>query len=137
MSHLILDSGKRIDSCDCFRFRNWYENQDTCHIGSYDRIRDSLQLSDYFQSQHTGYSDYSGAIHHKSNQQLIIKEFESLVESGGILEIYGSHGYSDILIRLDVLNENKELQEVLFELDDSLIIDEDHLSEIEDDNRTY
>lgn len=133
MSFLILDSGKRIDSSTCLRFQNWYENQDNCHIKSYDLIKDSLQFTDYFLSEHTGYSDYSGAIHHKSNQKLILEEFKSLIESGGILEIYGHHGYSDILIRLDALNENKELQDILFGLDDYAVIDEMHLSEIEEE----
>lgn len=133
MSYLILDSGKRIDSSTCLRFQNWYENQDICHINSYDLIRDSLQWTDYFLSEHTGYSNYSGDICYKSNQKFIIEEFSSLIENGGILEIYGHHGYSNILIRLDILNANKELQEILFGLKNYPVIDEMHLSEIEEE----
>lgn len=130
MSHLILDSGKRIDSSDCYRLN--YEDSDDSHIGSYSPIADyhELEWSDYYCSNHFGYSDYSGSTYNKSNHELFIKEFGDI---DGVKDVYGGYSSSDIYIRLDVLNSNKELQDLVFGLDDYGVIDEDHLYEIEEE----
>lgn len=130
MAIFNLDSGKQIDSTECFRFQNFWENQDNQHIASYDRIIGEIKESDYYNCDKLGYSDYSGTIEYKANQLWFIEKFGDL---DGVIQIYGSHSYSDILIRIDVLNSNKELQEVLFGLENYPIIDEDFCSEIEEE----
>lgn len=130
MSFFNLKSGKQISSSDCLRFQDAWENQDNQHISSYDRIVGELKSSDYFNSKYLGYSDYSGSIYNRSNQEIILEEFSDI---DGILQIYGIHGYSDILIRIDLLNENEDLQKMILGLEDDLFLDENHLSKLEDE----
>lgn len=130
MSHLILDSGKRIDSSDCYRLN--YEDSDDSYIGSYSSIVDyqKLEWSDYYCSNHFGYSDYSGSTYNKSNHELFIKEFGDI---DGVKDVYGGYSSSDIYIRLDVLNSNKDIQECLNALEDYPVMDEVHLCEVEEE----
>lgn len=130
MSFLILDSGKQIDSSDCCRL--YFEDSDDSHMGSYSSISnwEKLEFSDYYRINYLGYSDYSGSTYTKSNHQLFLKEFG---EIDGVKKVYGGYGSNDIYIRLDVLNSNKEIQECLNSLDDYPVIDEDHLSEVEEE----
>lgn len=130
MSYVILDSGKRINSSECYRLN--YEDDNQSYLGSYSAISnfEKLEFSDYYCAKHFGYSDYSGSIHNKSNHELFIKEFG---DSDGVKNVHGGYGYSDIFIRLDVLNSNEEIQECLNALEDYPVIDESHLSEIEEE----
>ncbi len=130
MSFLILDSGERIDSSDCCRLN--YEDSNDSYLGSYSAIQsyEKLELSDYYCPKYFGYSDYSGSIYNKSNHQLFIKEFG---EIDGVKDVHGGYSSSDIYIRLDVLNSNKDIQECLNALEDYPVMDEDHLSEIEEE----
>lgn len=130
MSFFNLKSGKQISSSDCLRFQNAWENQDDQYISSFDRIVGELKPSDYFNSKYLGYSDYSGSIYNKANQQIILEEFSNV---DGILQIYGGYSYSDILIRLDVLNENEELQKMVLGLEDYPILNEDNLWKLEEE----
>ena len=59
-----------------------------------------------------------------------IKEFG---EIDGVKNVHGGYSSSDIYIRLDVLNSNKDIQECLNALSDYPVMDEDHLSEIEEE----
>lgn len=70
MAIFNLDSGKQVDSTNCLRFQNAWENQNENHISSYDRIVGEIEESDYFNPDHLGHSDYSGSIENKSNQVL-------------------------------------------------------------------
>lgn len=131
MSVFNLKSGKIVTSSDCVRFQDYWENQDDQHISSYDPVdRGEVKDSDYFTSKHLGYSDYSGTIYGKSNQQIILEEFGHL---DGVLQIYGGYSYSDVFIRIDVLDSNEDLQSMIFGLEDYPIIDEDRLSEVEEE----
>lgn len=130
MSFFNLKSGKQVSSSDCLRFQDAWADQNNQHISSYDHVVGELKSSDYFNSQYLGYSDYSGSISNKSNQEIILEEFSDI---DGILQIYGSHGYSDLLIRLDILDENEELQNLIFGLENYRILDENHLSKLEDE----
>ena len=130
MSHLILDSGKRINSDDCYRLN--YDDSDDSYMGSYSYIQnyEKLGFSDYYHSNYLGYSDYSGSTYTKSNHELFIKEFG---EIDGVKDVHGGYGSRDIYIRLDVLNSNKDIQDCLNVLDDYPVMDEDHLSEVEEE----
>lgn len=130
MSYVILDSGKRINSSECYRLN--YEDDNQSYLGSYSAISnfEKLEFSDYYCTEHFGYSDYSGSTVSKSNRELFLKEFG---EVDGVKNIHGGYGYSDIFIRLDVLNSNEEIQECLNALEDYPVIDEDHLSEVEEE----
>ena len=133
MSHLIHESGKRIDSCDCFRL-NFEDSNDSC-LGSYSSISnyEKLEFSDYYCPKYFGYSDYSGSTYSKSNHELFIKDFGDI---DGVKNVYGGYGSSDIYIRIDVLNSNKEIQECLNALEDYPVIDEDHLCEVEEEAKS-
>ena len=130
MSFLILDSGKRIDSSDCCRLN--YEDSDDSYMGSYSSIQnyEKLKFSDYYCPKYFGYSDYSGSTYNKSNHQLFLKEFG---EVDGVKNVYGGYSSSDIYIRLDVLNSNQDIQDCLNTLDDYPVMDEEHLSEVEEE----
>lgn len=131
MSHLILDSGKRIDSVNCCRLEK-YEDVNDEYLGSYSPIENysKLEFSDYYHPEYLGYSDYSGSTYTKSNHQLFIEQFG---EIEGVQNVHGGYGSHDIYIRLDVLNNNEEIQECLNSLDDYPVMDEDHLFEIEEE----
>lgn len=130
MSFFILKSGEKISSSDCFRFQNYWENQNNQHIASYDRIMGEVKESDYFNSKYLGYSDYSGSIGNKANQRIFLEKFGDL---DGVIEIYGSHSYSDVLIKLELLNNNEELREILLDLENYGSIDEDNHWMIEEE----
>lgn len=130
MTIFNLKSGKQIDTTRCWRFQNYWENQDDQHLGSYDRIIGEIKSSDYYEPKYTGYSDYSGAIEYKSNQQILLEKFGDL---DGVLNIYGGYDTSLLFIRIDVLDSNEELQKMIFALEDYPILDEFHLSEIEEE----
>lgn len=130
MSFLILDSGERIDSCDCYRLN--YEDDNDSYLGSYSCIQnyEKLEFSDYYCPKYFGYSDYSGSTYTKSNHELFIKEFG---EIDGVKNVHGGYGSRDVYIRLDVLNSNQDIQDCLNALDDYPVMDEEHLSEVEEE----
>ena len=130
MSFLILDSGERIDSCDCYRLN--YEDDNDSYLGSYSCIQnyEKLEFSDYYCPNYLGYSDYSGSTYSKSNHELFLKEFG---EVDGVKNVHGGYGSNDVYIRLDVLNSNQDIQDCLNALDDYPVMDEEHLSEVEEE----
>lgn len=125
-----LKSGKQIASSDCFRFQDAWENQDDQHWGSYDSVKGEILESDYFYSKYLSYSDYSGTIENKANQKVLLEEFGDL---DGVLQIYGGYSTSLILVRIDVLDNNEELQKTILGLEDWPILDEDNLWKIEEE----
>lgn len=93
-------------------------------------VTEALSKSLFLQPSFLGGSDYSGTLLHVSNHRVFMKRFGKVE---GVYEINGGYGTFGVAIRLDVYNSNKEIKEVLDDLDGYPVIDEEDQSELESD----
>jgi hypothetical protein len=128
MTNFQLDSGKEVFASDCLRLKN---DCDGDSINDYERIKstDVIKETDFYTSDYFESGDYNGSIVGSANCQHILQEYPDLE---GILELHGSYSYKTLLIRLDVLNNNLELQDLVFSLEDYPCLNDELLSELEE-----
>jgi hypothetical protein len=130
MSKFQLDSGKEINSNECLRYdkKNDYPES----LGNYYHIPSNEQLKedDWYSPKYFNTGDYDGSISNLANRQTLLKE---CADTEGILEVYGSYGHVTLLIRLDILNKNQELQDLIFSLEDYPCLDDELHSELEEE----
>jgi hypothetical protein len=127
MAKFQLDSGKEIFSDDCLRLKDDYDGDS---INNYERIKstDVIKETDFYTSDHFESGDYNGSIVGLTNCRSILEEYPGIE---GITQVHGSYSYKTLLIRLDVLNNNQDLQDLVFSLEDYPCLDDELLSELE------
>jgi hypothetical protein len=96
---------------------------------SYTRdVTEDLRKSLFIQPELLAGTDYSGGAVERSNHKAFLEMYG---EVEGVYEIWGGMGTFGIAIRLDVSEDNKEIKELLNDLEDYCIIDEEAHSEME------
>lgn len=93
-------------------------------------VTEALKKSLYFFSSHLEGSDYSGGSYQKSNHRVFLKRFKDV---DGIYEVSGGTGTYSIAIRVDVYESNSEIKDVLDALEGYSVIDEDDMSQLENE----
>ena len=130
MSKFQLDSGKEIDSNDCLRYRNDSDYPESLTNYYYIPSNEQLKEDDWYSPKYFNTGDYNGGISNLVNRQTLLKEYP---DTEGIIEVYGSYSHATLLIRLDVLNKNQELQDLIFSLEDYPCLDDELHSELEEE----
>jgi len=78
-------------------------------------------------------SDYSGGTVQLSNHRSFLEMFK---EVEGVYDLYGAYGTFGIAIRLDVSETHEEIKEVLNSLEDYGLINDEDLSQLENEQET-
>ena len=78
------------------------------------------------------YSDYSGSTVERSNCRTFLRTFEEFSEVS-LWEIYGGYGTTGILITVELYESNEEIQETIQALFNYPLIDEEDMSELENE----
>ena len=129
MSKFLLDSGKEVFTSDCLRLK---DDCDGDSINDYECIKstDVIKETDFYTSNNFESGDHNGSILGLVNRQVTLEEYPDLE---GITQVHGSYSYKTLLIRLDVLNKNQELQDLVFSLEDYPCLDDLLLSALEEE----
>ena len=93
-------------------------------------VTEDLRKSLFLQPELLAGSDYSGGALQMSNSKSFLEKFGDVE---GVYEIWGGMGTYGVAVRLDVYEDNKEIKETLDSLDDYPVIDEEALSELENE----
>lgn len=129
MSKFQLDSRKEVFSTDCRRLKDGYDGDS---INDYREIKSNevIKETDFYTSGNFESGEYDGSIASLANCQTILEEYPDVE---GITEAYGAYNYKTLLIRLDVLNKNQKLQDLVFSLEDYPCLADELLSELEEE----
>jgi hypothetical protein len=87
-----------------------------------------IDSSWFFLSSYMSGSDYSGNDLEVSNHRVFLEMFGSV---DGVHDVYGGYGTFAVAIRLSTLADNEEIRECLSALENYPVIDEDDMSEVE------
>lgn len=110
-----------------------YSENNSESYGSYRNLEnyECVSINDFYYNKYFTSSDYYGSFVELSNRQFFIENFEN---TEGIIPTYGGHGTKSLVIKISSINE--DIVDSLNSLENYPVLDENLMSEMEEDEKT-